>query len=101
MNPGLQIKQKDNCLVLSGELDHDGVSQALKASRRWLASGSGPLQVELSGISRCESAGIALLLEWLRQARRHDRTVEFLHPPEQMRVLLKFFDLERVLPLRA
>lgn len=101
MKPDLRIEQQGDCLALSGELDHEGVCRALKAGRSWLGSGSAPVQVDLAGISRCESAGVALLLEWLRQARRQGRQIEFLHVPEQIQVLLKFFDLERVLPLRA
>jgi phospholipid transport system transporter-binding protein len=101
MKPDLHIQLQGHCLALSGELDHGGVCRALKAGRDWISSGDGLLQVDLGGITRCESAGVALLLEWLRQARRQDRQIEFLRIPEQMRVLVKFFDLERVLPLRA
>lgn len=101
MKSDLHIHQHDHCLSLSGELDHGGVCRALKEGRDWMNNGSAPLQVDLAGITRCESAGIALLLEWLRQARRQGRQIEFRRVPEQMQVLLKFFDLERVLPLRA
>jgi phospholipid transport system transporter-binding protein len=98
---GLRIEQHDGRLSLSGELDHAGVAQALAAGRNWLSRGSGLLQVDLSGISRSESAGAALLLEWLRQARRLDREIEFLNPPAQLRSLLKFFELESLLPVRT
>ncbi len=101
MKADLRIEQRDGRLVLSGELDHEGVSRALKESRGWLSTGTGPLSVDLAGVSRSESAGIALLLEWLRQAKRQGREIEFLNPPAQMRSLMHFFELERVLPLRA
>ncbi|MGH8454601.1 MAG: STAS domain-containing protein [Nevskiales bacterium] len=88
-------------LRLTGELDHAGVSRALIEARPWLTSGQGPLRVDLGGVKRSESAGVALLLEWLRQAHRLDREIEFLNPPAQMRSLLKFFDLECVLTIRV
>jgi phospholipid transport system transporter-binding protein len=97
----LSIEQRDGQLRLTGELDHAGVSRALAESGDWLIGGQGPLRVDLSGVSRSESAGVALLLEWLRQARRQNREIEFLNPSSQMRSLLNFFDLEGVLPVRA
>jgi len=100
MSHGLRIEQRDGRLSLAGELDHAGVAQALAESRNWLSLGSGVLQVDLSGISRSESAGVALLLEWLRQSRQLGRDIEFLNPPAQLRSLLKFFELESLLPVR-
>ena len=97
----LRIEQLKDRLSLTGELDHAGVSRALAESRDWFTGGQGSLRVDLSGVSRSESAGVALLLEWLRQARRQHREIEFLNPPAQMRSLLKFFDLENTLPVRV
>jgi phospholipid transport system transporter-binding protein len=52
-------------------------------------------------VTRSESAGVALLLEWLRAARQRGREIEFLSPSPQLQSLLKFFGLEGVLPIRA
>jgi phospholipid transport system transporter-binding protein len=101
MSATLRVEARDGRLALSGELDHAGVAQALLASRDWLQAGGNPLRVDLSGVTRSESAGIALLLEWLREARRRGHEIEFLHPPQQMQSLLRFFELEHVLPIRA
>ena len=97
----LVIEHAGADLRLAGELDHAGVSRALVESRNWLADGQGSLRVDLSGVSRSESAGVALLLEWLRQARRQNRKIEFLNPPAQMRSLLRFFEVESLLPVRT
>jgi phospholipid transport system transporter-binding protein len=97
----LRIEVRDGRLALSGELDHAGVAHALTESRAWLADGRGPLQVDLSGVTRSESAGVALLLEWLRGARQCGRDIEFLSPPRQLQSLLQFFGLEGVLPIRT
>lgn len=93
----LHVERTDSTLVLSGELDHVGAAQALAASRGWLSGGKGPAQVELGGVQRSESAGVALLLEWLREARRCNREIHFLNVPPQLRSLLQFFDLETIL----
>jgi phospholipid transport system transporter-binding protein len=101
MASSLTLEARDGRLSLSGELDPAGVTLALAQSRGWLAAGTGTLQVDLAGVTRSESAGIALLLEWLREARRRGRDIEFHNPPAQMRSMLKFFDLEQMLPIRA
>jgi phospholipid transport system transporter-binding protein len=101
MSDGLRLDQHGGRLSLAGELDPAGVTQALAQSRAWLTTGTGTLQVDLSAVTRSESAGVALLLEWLREARRLGRSIEFLNPPAQMQSMLKFFDLERMLPIRA
>lgn len=94
---GLRIERKDSTLILSGELDHVGAAKALTESRSWLSEGSGPARVELGGVERSESAGVALLLEWLREARRLKREIQFLNVPPQLHSLLQFFELETIL----
>lgn len=86
---------------LTGELDPAGVEQALAASRSWLVAGSDPLRIDLGGVTRSESAGIALLLEWQRRAASQGRRIEFAGMPAQMLTMLKFFGLERVLPVHT
>lgn len=92
----LRVEDRGDTLVLSGELDHAGAVSALPAARRWMA-GSGVLRVDLGAVERTESAGVALLLEWLRQARSRGSAIELLNPPAQLRALVRFFDLEAVL----
>ncbi|HXG29838.1 MAG TPA: STAS domain-containing protein [Nevskiales bacterium] len=101
MSATLRVEVRDGRLVLSGELDHTSVARALAEGRAWLEGSRGPLQVDLSGVTRSESAGVALLLEWLRAARQRGREIEFLSPPRQLQSLLQFFGLEGVLPIRA
>lgn len=92
----LRVEHRGDTLVLTGELDHAGAASALQAARAW-AAGAGALRVELGGVDRCESAGVALLLEWLRLARRQGGTLQLLNPPAQLRALVRFFDLEAIL----
>ena len=92
----LHVEHRGDILVLSGQLDHGGAASALQAARAW-ATGTGALRVELGGVDRCESAGVALLLEWLRLARRQGSTLQLLNPPAQLRALVRFFDLEAIL----
>lgn len=49
---------------------------------------SGPITVDLGGVPRADSAGLALMLEWLRQARQDNRTLTFTHVPARLQDLI-------------
>ena len=97
----LERRDTDATLLLSGELSYTSVTQALALTAGWPAQvvgkGAGILRVDLSGVQHCDSAGVALLLQWLRKARLAGREIRFQNLPEQMRSLVHFFDLEDIL----
>lgn len=45
------------------------------------------LQVDLSGVTDANSAGLALLIEWLALARRENHHITFHHIPDSLRQL--------------
>ena len=55
------------------------------------------LQVDLQEVTHTDSAGLALLVEWLRQADKGGARVEFLNIPTQMIALAGAANLEPVL----
>jgi phospholipid transport system transporter-binding protein len=56
------------------------------------------LQVDLSGVSHAGSAALALLLAWLRWARRRGKTLELEGLPAKLRSLVELSDLEELIP---
>jgi len=85
-------------LHVHGELDFDSVAHL------WETTGSlfraEPIhRIDLSGVQRSNSAGVALMVEWLRQARRRQWPLAFVNIPDQMRAIIKVAELETVLPL--
>lgn len=81
-----------------GELDFDSVAHL------WETTGSlfraEPIhRIDLSGVQRSNSAGVALMVEWLRQARRRQWPLAFVNIPDQMRAIIEVAELETVLPL--
>ncbi len=46
--------------------------------------GNGALTVDLAGVTRSDSTGVALLLEWMRMAGTSDREIHFANIPPQM-----------------
>ena len=55
--------------------------------------------VDLSGVTRSDSVGLALLIEWLRLARQREVTLQLAGLPEQMREIARISDLLPILPL--
>lgn len=53
--------------------------------------------VDLAGVSEVDSAGLALLIEWVREARRAGGTVRFLNVPAQLLAIARVSGLERLL----
>lgn len=83
-------------LVVHGELDVASVPEALRRAEVLFRAGL-PERVDLAGVTRADSAGVALLVEWLRLARQQGRSLRFVHIPAQMRALIQVSDLEDLL----
>lgn len=92
------VQRDGDTLCVQGELDFDSVAGL------WEITGSlfrdEPIhRVDLSGVQRSNSAGVALLVEWLRQARHRQWPLTFVNIPFQMRAIIEVAALETVLPL--
>lgn len=91
----LQEIEKDRYLI-EGELGFTTVSAILPESSR-LFNGGSEIVVDLSGINRADSAGLALLLEWLGMARTINRRLKYRNIPEQIVKIAKISGLEQIL----
>src|SRR5699024_9125415 len=87
-------------IMVSGTLDTNAVPHALESSRDWFRNDAA-LTINLSNVTDGDSAGVALLLEWLRRARSHHCTVRYVHVPEPIRAIAEFGELEDILQLEA
>lgn len=88
-------------LPLTGELTFATARPALDAARAALGEGAGPIEVDLSGVTRADSAGVAVLLELSRTARARGREIRFARAPAQLRRLAEFFGVAGLLALGA
>ncbi len=81
---------------LSGPLVFDTVPDIYASSTGWF-SGTGDLIVNLEVVTQSDSAGLGLLIEWLRLARTAGRTLKFINIPSQMQVLIRVNGLQDTL----
>ncbi len=95
-------RQSDGVFLLSGELSFASVPGVLRESEPLLVSrndGNAAITIDLQGVGRSDSAGIALLVEWLRNAKNQNSDITFLNIPPQMLALTRLSGLEAVLGL--
>ncbi len=90
----------DGHLYLVGELSFQTVPELLVRCQDMLHGHVGDLQVNLEGVSRSDSAGLALLVELVRMKRAQGQTASFSHVPKQMQAMALVSRLEQVLGLR-
>lgn len=57
---------------------------------------AGATAIDLSGLLATDSAGLALLLEWWRQAKADGRPLAFTAPPPRLRDLIRVNGLDSV-----
>lgn len=69
------------CCRVGGILDFNTASEALDSVGAMVSAHSA-LDIDLSGVTQSNSAGLALLIEWLAMARRSEHTVTFHHIPD-------------------
>jgi len=88
----------DDRLVVEGELDFTTVVALLGDAQPLFDAGS-EVRIDLQGITRSDSAGLALLIEWMRTAQRLGKAIKFLNIPPQMLDIARVSSLDQVLPL--
>ena len=80
------IEQSDNAVTVSGVLDFVSARETLESVSSCIRANK-TLDIDLSGVVEANSAGLALLIEWLAVARREGHSVTFHHIPDSLRQL--------------
>ena len=55
------------------------------------------VRLDLSGVERINSAGLALVIEWMREAHHGGWTLEISNPPEELLAVARICDVEHLL----
>ncbi|MDD5034526.1 MAG: STAS domain-containing protein [Methylococcaceae bacterium] len=83
---------------LEGELTFASVEQALKKTAK-LFTLPNAMVFDLANITRSDSAGLALLLEWRRQAEEGGARLRYVNLPRQLQSLAKVVGIDELLIL--
>ena len=78
---------------VSGVLDASTAREVLEQSESRFEQFK-ELDVDLGGVGESDSAGLALLIEWLRLARQGAKTIRFANVPAQIEALARISEVE-------
>ena len=78
---------------VSGVLDASTAREVLEESEARFEQFAG-LDIDLGGVGESDSAGLALLIEWLRLARQWQKEIRFANVPAQIEALARISEVE-------
>jgi phospholipid transport system transporter-binding protein len=87
--------EKDR-LMVSGDLDFSTVMLLWKQSLPLISSVK-ELNFDLAEVSNSNSAGLALLIEWLKYAKTAKKPIRFMQIPEQLKSIISAAGMDEVL----
>ncbi len=90
------IDDGDGGFSLKGELTFDTVSDLLDRGQHVFSEHS-KIVLDLQGIERTDSAGLALLIEWVNWANHSVREISYEHVPERLINIAKISEVESLL----
>jgi len=90
------LTQDGNIWRLSGRLDSKSVPLLIDTDAALFSAG-GTITVDLSAVEQANSAGVALLIDWLRRAKENGQQLQFTQPSQQIRSLAKFGGADEIL----
>ncbi|TRX03827.1 STAS domain-containing protein [Candidatus Methylobacter oryzae] len=82
------IKEGPRHFVIDGDLTFATIDKQTLKSFSFLKSAS-EVTIDLSGVANTDSAGLALMIEWIKYARQNRTQLSFKNIPEQLLNLAK------------
>ncbi len=86
----------DGRFTLSGEMSFETAERILQASEKPFEEHTS-LEIDLSGVSLSDSAGLALLLEWVTWANHTVREIRFTGMPDRVLAIAKTTEVDGLL----
>ena len=90
------IRREGDRMVVSGALTLASVAAALQEGNA--AIGEGARTVDLAEVGELDSSALALLLAWLREAKRQNRSLAFANLPQGLTTIARLYGVAELLP---
>jgi phospholipid transport system transporter-binding protein len=90
------IRREGERLIVSGSLTLANVASALGEGNA--AIGEGVRTVDLAEVGELDSSALALLLAWLREAKRQNRSLVFANLPQGLTTIARLYGVAELLP---
>jgi phospholipid transport system transporter-binding protein len=92
------IEYKKDFFVISGELNFTTAVKLWNESLVLMAKAA-QLNFDFTAVTNSNSAGIALLLEWVKYAKQHQKTIRFNNIPKQLNSIIAVSGISKILGL--
>lgn len=86
---------------IDGDLTVETVPQLYPEGRRLIEQSPGGLQMDLAGVARADSGGLALLVDWLATATQQGRSLRYVNLPQTVLALAGLSEVSSLLSERA
>jgi len=86
----------DNQFAVGGVIGFESVTDLLEQSKALFSSASA-INIDLSAVTHADSAGLALILEWLRDGKHNNKVVRYQNLPAQLRSLAVISEVDALL----
>jgi phospholipid transport system transporter-binding protein len=93
-----QLVHEDGRFLVSGVLDFSTVGDLLEQGGTQFG-GHKEVLLDLAQVTRANSAGLALLLEWLDRAGRRQQRLRIFNLPDSLAAIARMSNLYQRLPL--
>lgn len=80
-SPDFQVQRAGDVISIAGRLDFGTASDALEAVSDHFSSEQ---IIDMSGITHSNSAGLAVMIEWLAIAQRNNQQISFQNIPDAL-----------------
>ena len=90
------MRRDGDRIVVSGPVTLANVTQVLEEGYAQIRDGAGA--VDLAEITELDSSLLAMLLAWLREARRLGRSLEFANLPQGLATIARLYGVVELLP---
>jgi phospholipid transport system transporter-binding protein len=93
------IRRDGRRIIVSGPVTLANVTTILEEGRRHLEEGVPT--VDLGEVTEMDSSLLAVMLAWLRDAKRASRNLAFTNLPESLRTIARLYGVDSLLPVSA
>ncbi len=87
-------------IIVEGELSYDTANAILEQTNS-LFQTLNVLEIDLANVSRSDSAGVALLVDWMRYAKQTNKDVVFHNIPAQILAIASASGIDELLPVAS
>ena len=90
------IRREGERMVVSGALTLASVAAVLREGSAVI--GQGVRTVDLAEVGELDSSALALLLAWMREAKKHNRELQFSNLPQGLTTIARLYGVADLLP---